>query len=58
MLELEFYSNFGFSRPDLDGNKQAKCKCLVRKLEIKKCLSCGTKQHQLDFLNLSWLKKG
>ena len=30
-LELVSYSEFCFSRPDLDGNKPAKGKCLERK---------------------------
>ena len=32
LFELAFYSMFGFSRPDLDGNKLAKGMCLVRKM--------------------------
>ena len=31
LLELASYGKFGFSRPDLDGNKPAKGMCLVRK---------------------------
>ena len=32
LLELVSYGKFGFSRPDLDGNKSAKGKCLARKV--------------------------
>ena len=32
LLELISYGKFGFSRPDLDGNKPAKGKCLSRKV--------------------------
>ena len=39
LFKLAFYGKFGFSRPDLDGNKLAKGMCLARKTrEIKKCL--------------------
>ena len=31
LLELASYGKFGFSRPDLDGNKLAKGMCLARK---------------------------
>ena len=35
LLELVSYGKFGFSRPDLDGNKVAKGKCLARKVRDK-----------------------
>ena len=31
LFELASYGKFGFSRPDLDGNKLAKGMCLARK---------------------------
>ena len=34
-LELVSYGKFSFSRPDLDGNKPAKGKCLERKARDK-----------------------
>ena len=39
LFELASYSKFGFSRPDLDGNKPAKGMCLVRKARDRECLS-------------------
>ena len=35
LLELVSYGKFGFSKPDLDGNKPAKGKCLARKVRDK-----------------------
>ena len=32
LFKLASYGKFGFSRPDLDGNKLAKVMCLVRKV--------------------------
>ena len=49
LLELESYGKFDFSRPDLDGKKPAKGKCLARKVEIEKCLSSGTEGSQFFF---------
>ena len=33
LFKLAFYSEFDFSRPDLGGNKLAKCMCLARKVK-------------------------
>ena len=33
LFELVSYGKFGFSRPDLDGNKLAKGMCLARKVK-------------------------
>ena len=38
LFEIIPYCKFGFSRPDLDGNKAAKGMCLAIKCEIKKNL--------------------
>ena len=38
LLELVSFGKFGFSRPDLDGNKLAKGKCLVRQVRDKEVL--------------------
>ena len=46
VLELVFYGQFCFSRPDLDGNKPAKGKCLAR---INKGLSSSSEGHQFFF---------
>ena len=32
LFTLASYSKFGFSRPDLDANKLAKCMCLPKKV--------------------------
>ena len=44
---------FGFSRPDLDGNKLAKVNCLAREREIEKCLSSSQRVVNFSFMNLS-----
>ena len=41
LFKLTSYSKFGFSRPDLDGNKLTKVMC---KSEIEKCFSSSTKE--------------
>ena len=46
---------FGFSRPDLDGNKAAKGKCLARKVRVKEVTE-GRKF--FNFLILSQVGKG
>ena len=35
LLELVSYGKFGFSRPDLDGNKPGKGNCLATKVRDK-----------------------
>ena len=35
LFKLTFYGKFGFSRPDLDGNKLAKVMYLARKVSNK-----------------------
>ena len=51
LFELVSYSKFSFSRPNLDGTKAAKGKCLARKQEIKKCLSSDSEGPQFFLLN-------
>ena len=46
-MELVSYCKFGISRPDLDGTKLAKGKCLVRKVRLKSVyLEVPTEGHQ------------
>ena len=47
LFKLTSYDKFGFSRPDLDGNKLAKGMYLREKPVIEKCLSSNTKASSL-----------
>ena len=49
LFKLTSYSKFGFSRPDLDGNKLAKGECLARKASDEKCLSSSTEGRHFEF---------
>ena len=57
-MELASYGKFGFSRPDIEGNKLAKGMFLARKQEIKKCLSSGTEGRQFFCSKLKLASKG
>ena len=35
LVQVTSYSKFGFSRPDIDGNKLAKGMCLARNMKDK-----------------------
>ena len=50
LLELVSYSKFGFSRPDLDGNKPAKGKYLARKARDKEMFISSVTKGRLFFL--------
>ena len=54
LFKLTSYGKFGFSRPDLDGNKLAKGMYLARKLVIENCSSSSTKGVIFEFFKLSW----
>ena len=47
LFKLPPYCKFGFSRPDLDGNKLAKGMCLVRKARDREAFSHCTEGRQL-----------
>ena len=46
LFKLASYDKFGFSRPDLDGNKLAKGMCLARKVIYREVFSISTEGRQ------------
>ena len=58
-MEFVSYGQFGFSRPDLDGNKPANGKCLARKTRDKcKGLCSGSEGRQFFIFEINSVSEG